>query len=150
MRDQWIFVTGRAYQFLMRTPTAWQVNTYSISHCPCQPLPIYNNIVDVNLYMFITTFLLSTFPYLKQYFGVKLNKYFQGSGSSGSSGVRERSKDKPPKLPPRDSIYGPHGPHNIPKVSSNHHLTILTISISVAILHGATPPAPGDRQDDSD
>ena len=37
-----------------------------------------------------------------------------GSGSSGSSGVRERSKDKPPKLPPRDnSIYGP---HNIPKV----------------------------------
>jgi len=36
-----------------------------------------------------------------------------GSGSSGSSGVRERSKDKPPKLPPRDnSIYGP---HNIPK-----------------------------------
>merc|ERR1719189_3197287 len=38
-----------------------------------------------------------------------------GSGSSGSSGVRERSKDKPPKLPPRDSIYGPHGPHNIPK-----------------------------------
>ena len=40
-----------------------------------------------------------------------------GSGSSGSSGVRERSKDKPPKLPPRDSIYGPHGPHNIPKVS---------------------------------
>ena len=102
--------------------------------------------------MFITTFLLSTFPYLKQYFGVKLNKYFQGSGSSGSSGVRERSKDKPPKLPPRDSIYGPHGPHNIPKatVTSNHHLTVLTISISVAILHGATPPAPGDRQDDSD
>merc|ERR1719245_742658 len=38
-----------------------------------------------------------------------------GSGSSGSSGHRERSKDKPPKLPPRDSIYGPHGPHNIPK-----------------------------------
>ena len=39
---------------------------------------------------------------------------FPGSGSSGSSGVRERSKDKPPKLPPRDnSIYGP---HNIPKV----------------------------------
>jgi len=38
-----------------------------------------------------------------------------GSGSSGSSGVRERSKDKPPKLPPRDSIYGHHGPHNIPK-----------------------------------
>ena len=36
-----------------------------------------------------------------------------GSGSSGSSGLRERSKDKPPKLPPRDSIYGP---HNIPKV----------------------------------
>ena len=36
-----------------------------------------------------------------------------GSGSSGSSGVRERSKDKPPKLPPRDSIYGP---QNIPKV----------------------------------
>jgi len=35
-----------------------------------------------------------------------------GSGSSGSSGVRERSKDKPPKLPPRDSIYGS---HNIPK-----------------------------------
>merc|ERR1711874_887248 len=35
-----------------------------------------------------------------------------GSGSSGSSGVRERSKDKPPKLPPRDSIYGP---QNIPK-----------------------------------
>jgi len=35
-----------------------------------------------------------------------------GSGSSGSSGLRERSKDKPPKLPPRDSIYGP---HNIPK-----------------------------------
>merc|ERR1712117_186979 len=36
-----------------------------------------------------------------------------GSGSSGSSGHRERSKDKPPKLPPRDnSIYGP---HNIPK-----------------------------------
>lgn len=43
-----------------------------------------------------------------------------GSGSSGSSGVRERSKDKPPKLPPRDSIYGPGlGPHNIPKVSSS-------------------------------
>merc|ERR1719284_2297994 len=37
------------------------------------------------------------------------------AGSSGSSGVRERSKDKPPKLPPRDSIYGHHGPHNIPK-----------------------------------
>ena len=36
-----------------------------------------------------------------------------GSGSSGSSAVRERSKDKPPKLPPRDSIYGP---QNIPKV----------------------------------
>ena len=36
------------------------------------------------------------------------------AGSSGSSGVRERSKDKPPKLPPRDSIYGG---HNIPKVS---------------------------------
>jgi len=35
------------------------------------------------------------------------------AGSSGSSGVRERSKDKPPKLPPRDnSIYGP---HNTPK-----------------------------------
>ena len=43
-------------------------------------------------------------------------KYVKGSGSSGSSGVRERSKDKPPKLPPRDSIYGHHGPHNIPKV----------------------------------
>merc|ERR1711953_1482830 len=28
------------------------------------------------------------------------------------SAVRERSKDKPPKLPPRDSIYGP---QNIPK-----------------------------------
>merc|ERR1719381_72991 len=39
-----------------------------------------------------------------------------GSGSSGSSGPggpRSASKDKPPKLPPRDnSIYGP---HNIPK-----------------------------------
>lgn len=38
-----------------------------------------------------------------------------GSGSSGSSGpgARERSKDKPPKLPPRDnSIYGP---NHIPK-----------------------------------
>lgn len=50
-----------------------------------------------------------------------------GSGSSGSSGVRERSKDKPPKLPPRDSIYGPHGPHNIPKVSiSSLIATLLT------------------------
>ena len=35
-------------------------------------------------------------------------------------------------------------------MSSDHHLTILTISISVAILHGATPPALGDRQDDSE
>ena len=53
-----------------------------------------------------------------------------GSGSSGSSGVRERSKDKPPKLPPRDSIYGPHGPHNIPKVS---------LSSSIATLLAAAP-----------
>jgi len=37
-----------------------------------------------------------------------------GSGSSGSSGPgRERSKDKPPKLPPRDNAI--YGPNHIPK-----------------------------------
>ena len=49
-----------------------------------------------------------------------------GSGSSGSSGVRERSKDKPPKLPPRDSIYGP---QNIPKVRRERELGDFVVCI---------------------
>ena len=52
-----------------------------------------------------------------------------GSGSSGSSGVRERSKDKPPKLPPRDSIYGP---QNIPKVRDRERERVRRLCIACA------------------
>ena len=54
-----------------------------------------------------------------------------GSGSSGSSGVRERSKDKPPKLPPRDSIYGP---QNIPKVRRERELGDFVLRVPSQVL----------------